>query len=155
MTQESLFPIPQIAQTSDDYWTPKWIFDALGIEFDLDVACPPEGPPHTPAKAFYTQETDGLASAWWGNVWMNPPFSKANDWVYKFMKHKQGICLVPMSKSRWFDALWKDAEAAMALPYNLRFGGHNRGSIFICCIMFAYGKQNIEALNNSGIGRVR
>ena len=25
------------SKTSDDYYTPKWIFDAIGLEFDLDV----------------------------------------------------------------------------------------------------------------------
>jgi hypothetical protein len=155
LNQEALFPMPQEANTSDDYWTPKWIFDALAIEFDLDVACPPEGPPHNSARDFYTQETDGLANSWFGNVWMNPPFSKTNDWAYKFMEHRNGICLVPMSKSRWFDALWSDADAVCALPYNLRFGGHERGSIFIACVLFAYGSHNVEVLHRSKIGRVR
>jgi hypothetical protein len=27
---------------SDEQYTPKWIFDALGVEFDLDV-CAPQG----------------------------------------------------------------------------------------------------------------
>jgi hypothetical protein len=155
LNQDALFPMPQAERTTDDYWTPKWLFDALGITFDLDVACPPSGPPHGTARAFYTQETDGLASDWFGNVWMNPPFSKTNDWAYKFMKHRNGICLVPMSKSRWFDALWADAEAVCALPYNLRFGGHEKGSIFIACVLFAYGSHNVEALHSSNIGRVR
>ena len=155
MNQEALFSMPQQSFTTDDYWTPKWIFDALKVQFDLDVACPPEGPAHTPANHWYTQETDGLASPWFGNVWMNPPFSKTNNWAYKFMKHAYGICLVPMSKSRWFDALWNNAEAACALPYNLRFEGHKRGSIFIACVMFAYGADNVEALQHSKIGRVR
>jgi hypothetical protein len=57
MTQERLFTVRQEQYTSDDYWTPKWIFDALGLEFDLDVASPPEGPMHTPCKAFYDQES--------------------------------------------------------------------------------------------------
>jgi hypothetical protein len=50
MTQERLFTVRQEEYTSDDYWTPKWIFDALGLEFDLDVACPPEGPTTPLAK---------------------------------------------------------------------------------------------------------
>jgi hypothetical protein len=152
---DRLFAVKQESYTSDDYWTPKWIFDALGLEFDLDVASPPEGPTHTPTKSFYTMETDGLASPWYGNVWMNPPFSKTNDWVYKFIAHKNGVCLVPMSKTKWFDLLWKDADAVLALPYNLRFEGHKRGYIFIACVMFAYGQHNVKALRQSGIGRVR
>jgi hypothetical protein len=41
MNQEALFSMPQESFTTDDYWTPKWIFDALKVQFDLDVACPP------------------------------------------------------------------------------------------------------------------
>ena len=152
---DRLFPVAQETYTSDDYYTPKWIFDALGVHFDLDVACPPQGPLHTPCTNYYTQETDGLLSPWIGNVFMNPPFSKTNDWAYKFMEHKNGVCLVPFSKSRWFDALWQNADAVVALPYNLRFDGHHSGSIFIACAMFAYGQHNVKALHKSGIGRTR
>ena len=28
--------------TSDDCYTPRWVFDAMGLEFDLDVAAPKE-----------------------------------------------------------------------------------------------------------------
>jgi len=152
MNQEALFPMPQYGTTSDDYWTPKWIFDALDIEFDLDVACPPEGPAHTPCKAFYTQETDGLASPWVGNVWMNPPFSKTNSWAYKFIEHGYGICLVPMGKTKWFARLWEEADAVMAMPPNLKF---DQGHIFIHTCLFAFGNDNMAALHRSNIGRVR
>ena len=76
MTQLRLFELPQTEYTSDDYWTPKWIFDALAITFDLDVASPPQGPANTPCRAYFTQADDGLAQDWHGTVFMNPPFSK-------------------------------------------------------------------------------
>lgn len=152
MIQESLFPMPQTASTSDDYWTPEWLFDALGIEFDLDVACPPDGPPHTPAKAWYTQETNGLTSRWFGRVWMNPPFSKTNDWAYKFMEHKNGICLVPMGKTKWFNRLWNDADAVMVLPSNMKF---DQGGIFIATMLAAYTPECVEALHRSNLNKVR
>ena len=152
MTQEALFPMPQEARTSDDYWTPKWIFDALGVEFDLDVACPPDGPPHTPAKAWYTQETDGLASPWFGNVWMNPPYSKTTPWVHKFIEHGNGICLVPFARSAWANKLWDACDAVMMLPSSFKF---DQGSIFMETMLAAYGSHNVEALHRSRIGRVR
>ena len=152
MMQDSLFPMPQTSGTSDDYWTPAWLFDALGIEFDLDVACPPDGPPHTPAKHWYTQETNGLASPWHGRVWMNPPFSSTNDWAYRFMEHANGICLVPMGKTKWFAKLWNDAHAVMPLPPNMKF---DQGSIFIATMLAAYTPECVEALHRSNLGRVR
>lgn len=152
LDQPSLFPMPQEHSTSDDYWTPRWIFDAIGLEFDIDVACPPEGPPNTPCKHFYTQETDGLASPWWGTVWMNPPFSKTTPWVTKFMEHKNGICLVPFAKSAWANKLWNDADGIVMMPSSMKF---DQGSIFIQTMLAGYGEIAIEALKNSGLGRVR
>ena len=152
-----MFPMPQQGNTSDDYWTPKWIFDALGVEFDLDVASPPEGPMHTPCKAFYDQENDGLISEWRGSVFMNPPYSKATPWVQKFINHKNGIALLPMAKSQWFNDIWDDCEAMLVLPCKLIFEHpeHLKGSIFLPAMLAAYGETNIQALHNSKIGRVR
>ena len=152
MNQESLFPMPQVGRSSDDYWTPKWIFDALGVEFDLDVACPPDGPPHTPTKAWYTQETDGLASPWHGRVWMNPPFSNANPWVRKFIEHRNGIALTVVGKSAWCDTLWNTADAILLLPRSMKF---DQGAIFLPTMLSAYGETCAEALKSSGLGKVR
>jgi hypothetical protein len=150
MNQDTLFPMPQTGTTSDDYWTPKWVFDALGLQFDLDVACPPDGPPHTPAKAWYTQETNGLTSPWWGRVWMNPPFSKANPWVKKFIEHRNGIALTVVGKSAWCDTLWDTADAIVLLPRSMAF---DQGAIFLPTMLTAYGQDNAQALAN--VGRVR
>ena len=157
MNQGRLFTVKQEEYTSDDYWTPKWIFDALAVEFDLDVASPPEGPTHTPCKGFYDQESDGLISEWRGSVFMNPPYSKATPWVKKFMLHRNGIALVPMAKSQWFNDLWDDADAIVVMSWRMVFEhpDHLKGSIFLPAMLAAYGQTNIEALHNSKIGRVR
>jgi phage N-6-adenine-methyltransferase len=150
--QPALFPMPQQGNTSDDYWTPKWVFDALGVEFDLDVACPPDGPPHTPANAWYTQETDGLASPWYGNVWMNPPYSNTTPWIEKFITHGNGICLVQTAKSKWYSKLWDTAHGIVPLPANFKF---DQGPIFMPVILAAFGKENVKALTDAGLGKVR
>ena len=152
MTQLRLFDLPQTEYTSDDYWTPKWIFDALKVTFDLDVASPPQGPAHTPCRAYFTQQDDGLSQDWHGNVWMNPPFSKTSPWIQRFMQHNNGICLVPMAKTKWFNKLWNTADAILALPNDLKF---DQGGIFIATVLAAYGEQNVQALHQSNIGRVR
>jgi len=152
MNQPQLFATEQTTRTSDDYWTPKWIFDALGLTFDLDVASPPEGPAHTPCHAYYTQKDDGLTAPWHGTVWMNPPFSKPNLWVQRFIDHANGICLVPFSKSYWFQNLWNTADALMLPPINMTFV---QGSIFIPVVMAAYGNTATTALQNSKLGACR
>jgi len=157
MSQSRLFAMPQEGTTSDDYYTPQWLFDALGIKFDLDVCCPPKGPLHTPCKAYYTQEDDGLAQQWHGNVWMNPPFSTNKVWIERFVAHRQGICLSFMSKSRAFRTLWQTVDGIVPLPPDWKFVQPNgvRADVFMPCMLMAYGTENVEALHRSNIGRVR
>ena len=57
-----------LAKTSDDYYTPKWVFDALGLQFDIDVASPVGGISWIPAKRYFTQYDDGLLQDWGGGV---------------------------------------------------------------------------------------
>ena len=149
---DRLFPVAQETYTSDDYWTPRWIFDKLGLVFDVDVACPPEGPPNTPCRTWFTQEDDGLVQEWRGRVWMNPPFSRPSPWVDKFMKHGNGIALVPFAKSKWCQTLFEKADAVLFLPANLKF---DQGSIPMPVGLWAIGQQNVDALRDSGIGPVR
>lgn len=157
MTQQKLFAVEQTEYTSDDYYTPKWIFDALGLEFDLDVACPPEGPLFTPAKAFYTQADDGLAQPWHGLVWMNPPYSKPGPWVEKWLQHGNGLALLVITKSRWFESLWL-SDADIAYMYGVKF--HKDGKMASNSIpwplgLWAIGETAKTAMRQSNISKVR
>lgn len=153
--QLTLFGTPQTELTSDDYYTPRWIFDALQITFDIDVASPPGGPPFTPCHKYFSQLDDGLIQPWEGTVFLNPPFTDITPWVTKWLEHANGVILVPFSKSKWFDRIWNSDAATCALPYNLKFedpkGGN--GSIFIGCILAALGEPNVQALHR--VGKVR
>ena len=97
---------------SDEWFTPAYIFDALGERFDLDVAAPVDGPRHVPAKDWLHQ--DGLARPWHGFVWMNPPFGGRNGlvpWLDKFFTHGHGIALTPdRTSAPW----WQDAQGRAA-----------------------------------------
>ena len=141
----------------DEQYTPKWLFERMGIVFDLDVAAPIGGAPHVPARRYYTKEDDGLVQAWEGLVFMNPPYSNAKPWVEKFITHNNGIALLPWSKSKWSWDLWEIADGVMVVPNNVKFqqpSGESK-NIFMQVGLFALGKQALEVLNNSGIGKVR
>ena len=45
--------------TTDDHYTPAFIFQALKLEFDIDVAAPVGGVAWIPAKKYYTLIDDG------------------------------------------------------------------------------------------------
>lgn len=159
MDQLSLFNVQQTEYTSDDYYTPKWLFDALKLTFDLDVACPPQGPLHTPCRAYYTQADDGLAQAWHGLVFMNPPFSNYTPWLNKWLNHKNGILICPVVKSEWFYKLW-NSEALLTIGDPDKSGmkfitpeGIKR--IMPNIIIGAIGTTAMNALINSNLYKVR
>jgi phage N-6-adenine-methyltransferase len=158
MNQERLFSMPQTGTSSDDYYTPKWIFDALGIQFDIDVACPPGGPPHTPCDAYYTQEDDGLTSDWYGTIWMNPPYSNPSPWVTKFLEHGNGIALLPLAKSKWLQRLWDHDDTRILYVYSIKFERSDiklDGSTPFPLGIWAIGDKCIQAVHNSNLGKVR
>ena len=136
---------------SDQHFTPKWLFDHMGIVFDLDVAAPIGGS-SVPAHKYYTQEDDGLSQPWSGKVWMNPPFSKPSPWVDKFIDNGNGIALLVVSKSKWFKKIWLDAEGIMPTPPNFKFDRPDgtKNTISFQTFLFALGKENAAALAGTG-----
>jgi hypothetical protein len=102
-----------VADTSDDYYTPRWIFDAAGLVFDMDVAAPVDPARRTcPARRYLTPVDDGLTRPWDGLVWMNPPFSGSRQWVERFAGHRDGLALLPAVKGRrWNGDLMRAADA--------------------------------------------
>lgn len=49
-------PADMVKVTSDDCYTPRWVFDAMGLQFDLDVAAPMGGPWHVPCDEYLTAQ---------------------------------------------------------------------------------------------------
>jgi hypothetical protein len=66
--------------TAPELWRP--IADAIG-GFDLDPAAGCE--PSAIADERYTPADDGLAQPWFGNVWLNPPFSEKTPWYKRLV----------------------------------------------------------------------
>ena len=143
--------------TSDDYYTPPWIFEALGVEFDMDVCAPAGGVPWIPAKKSLSIIEDGLITPWQGRVWCNPPYSKPEPWAKKLIRHNNGIALVQISKAAWFNEVWNECAGALVLPPSIKFvrGNGSAEGIFMPVILFAFGDSNRDILNLSGLGRVR
>lgn len=103
---------------SDEWYTPKYIFDALGEGFDLDVASR-YVPLHVPLLGHYIG-SNSLIADWRGFVWMNPPFGGRNSlepWLDKFFDHGNGIALTPdRTSAPWFQKAWGCADLALFLP---------------------------------------
>lgn len=95
---------------TDEWYTPKEIFAALGLEFDLDPCSPVSDPlDHwIPARKTFTKADDGLAQDWspYPLVFMNPPFGGRNGhvpWLLKFLAHGNGVAVVrAYTSAAWF-----------------------------------------------------
>ena len=154
--QYNLFNDLDIEFTSDDHYTPKWVFDLLGVEFDIDVASPLDGIPWIPTKRFYTQNDDGLIQPWTGLIWCNPPYSNVRPWVDKMKQHRNGIMLLPMVKSYWRLDVWNDADGICEPNGVDRIKFIHKGKekdIMFPTFMAAWGDVALKALSN--VGRVR
>ncbi len=111
---------------SDEWYTPRHVFDALGETFDLDVASP-HVRRHVPCRAWLTDRDDGLKYGpyWHGFVWMNPPFGGRNalaTWMDRFFAHGSGIALTPDRTSApwWQDAALR-ADAILLTRGKIKF----------------------------------
>lgn len=143
---------------SVEWFTPKWIFDALGIEFDLDPCTPGVELTHVPALIGYTlPEHDGLTAPWHGRVWCNPPYGRGIEkWLHRCADHAQeggsALALVPnRTDTAWFQDAAQRAEAVLFPAGRIKFcpghkdapatGSPGTGSAFL-----AYGVDMVAAL---------
>ncbi len=150
----------QSARMKNDEWlTPPEILQALG-SFDLDP-CAPIARPWEMAANHYTKQDDGLALPWFGRVWCNPPFGcEAMKWMQKIRDHGNGVALIPArtETKMFYETVWGVADGVLFLKRRPHFhyvdgrrAAFNSGSPIA---LVAYGRDNLDAIYNSGLGFV-
>lgn len=139
---------------SDEWYTPKYIFDAMGAHFDLDVAHPLQTGAHVPCRRFIF--ADSLTETWGGFVWMNPPFGGRNGivpWLDKFFEHGNGVALTPARTSApWWQNAARRAGAVLFIAGKVKFerlDGSVGKSPSNGTTLFASGRRGLEALDNA------
>lgn len=116
----------QCVGATDEWYTPRYVFDALGCRYDMDVAAPQVRTYiSTPTSRFLW--ADSLEITWEGFVWMNPPFGKRNGlvpWLDKFFAHANGIALVPdRTSAPWWQTYARRADLALFVAGKIQFIG--------------------------------
>jgi hypothetical protein len=146
---------------SCEWYTPPRIFDALGIEFDLDPASPGK---HivswVPAERHLTVVEDGLTTPWEGRVWLNPPYGRTvtPKWLARLTEHGDGIALVfSRTDTEWFHEYALRADMICFIRGRLKFikpdgaVGDNPG----CgSMLLAFGKKCSQIVAGCGLGWV-
>lgn len=154
----------QSVGASDEWYTPKYVFDAMDINFNIDVASPGKEIVHwIPAQWHITEKS--LDKKWNGCVWMNPPFGKRNGiepWLEKFFEHEDGVALTPdRTSAPWWQKYAKRAELILFVSPKIRFIGVSgkegkspaQGTTLMSC-----GDKGFQALKNAaknGLGVLR
>jgi len=119
--------------TPPEYVRP--LADAVG-GFDLDPAAGAEPEPY--AEDRYTKADDGLALAWYGDVWLNPPYGRTENprWARKaFNEYDSGradtlTALIPVSADTgWFQDYYAKADYLTLIRGRVSFiGGENNAT---------------------------
>lgn len=141
--------------TTIEWLTPPELVKKLG-DFDLDP-CTPVKPPFLHAKENYCIKDDGLTKKWFGRVYMNPPYGKGMEkWMEKLKTHGNGIALIfaRTETKCFFNHIWNDAEAVLFLKGRIKFyniDGKQKGTPGAPSLFIAYGKENADILEKSGI----
>jgi DNA N-6-adenine-methyltransferase (Dam) len=146
------------AKSSDEWYTPPAVFDALGLTFDLDPAAPPGGVPWVPAARHLSQREDGLSKPWHGRVWLNPPYGRATDrWLRKLADHGDGLALVfARTDTAWFQRVASEATALCFIGGRLRFhrpDGTAGDTAPSPSLLAAFGLPCALGLAESGLGQ--
>lgn len=145
---------------SDEWYTPKYIFDSFGVPFDLDVAAPKDGPRHVPTTCWIS--SGSLDLDWSGFVWMNPPFghqSTKRKWLRKFFDHGNGIALLPdRTSAPWWQEFAPLADAVLFVSPKVKFErpdgsiGEHPGTGTTLLASGSIGKQAL--INAASLGQI-
>lgn len=141
---------PHIANNSGDneWYTPSEYIEAARTvmgSIDLDPASNDYANQTVKAGEYYTEDDDGLAHEWFGNIWMNPPYSARliKPFIDKLIasNFEQAVVLVNnATDTAWFRQLTERASAIVFTTGRIRFqkfdgavGAPLQGQAFIYC----------------------
>lgn len=135
----------------DEWYTPRWLFSALGIQFGVDVCAPLDRTySAVPADRHLTIEDDGLAQSWSGTVWCNPPYSKPEPWARRMIHHGDGLLLTHMPmNAAWCVDVWEACDAIrlfQAMEFVRSDGTSQRPGYWLQ--LAAFGSAAVEALGH-------
>lgn len=162
----TMFESAGISNENDEWYTPGWVFLAIGVEFDLDPCSPGAPPSSVPARRHLTKADNGLSATWAGSVWLNPPFSSKRKWYEKLVAHGDGIALMPArTETHDLQDYMQAASALLFLKGRIYFergskpGANGLNGVTSTppfgIVLCAYGDRMADALINSELKGVR
>ncbi|MGH2937377.1 MAG: DNA N-6-adenine-methyltransferase [Solirubrobacterales bacterium] len=149
---------------SSEWYTPPWLFEHLGLNFDLDPCAPPApAAPWIPADERISLPDDGLRIEWEGRVWLNPPYGdQTARWVKRLEEHGDGVALVfARVDTGWSQSALAAADAVCFVRGRVEFSpgpgaivrrSDGRSRSGAPSMLLAFGEVCASALERSGLG---
>ncbi|MFN4017627.1 MAG: DNA N-6-adenine-methyltransferase [Reyranella sp.] len=152
--------------TTDEWLTPPAVIDALGgpDSFDLDP-CSPVARPWPTARKHLTVFDNGLLRAWFGRVWLNPPYGRSiGAWLGRMATHDRGVALIfaRTETEAFCRYVWGAASGLLFIAGRLDFlrvdgtpmpkrngkGAANSGAP---SVLVSYGARDLDMLAGCGL----
>ena len=141
------------SQQSDEWSSPRELVEPLDEAvggFDLDPCSGAETSPF--AEETYTEDDDGLAQDWFGDVWVNPPYSDMDGWTEKATTEAQREAVDSIfylckgdSSTNWWQLAAEHAECVCAIDHRLKFGDGENSAPFASHV-FVFGEISGKAI---------
>lgn len=132
---------PQNAASGSDWPTPPAFYDLLHEEFGFEVDVAASADNHR-CPVWYSRKENGLAQAWVGVVWCNPPYGREiAQWVEKAYHAAQKgatvVMLLPVrSDTNWWHEFVLGVAEVRFLRGRLGFKGTRPGRApFPSCVL--------------------
>lgn len=137
-----------MTSNSDEWTTPRWLFDRLNSVFQFDTDC--AATDHNNLCSYYFTKTyDGLTHSWKDcRCFCNPPYSKIATWAEKFTQESERasliVALVPARvDTRWWQDHVAKADLVRFIRGRLRFGDSKNSAPFPSALAFWFGLERI------------
>lgn len=139
---------PHVANNShdDEWYTPPEFIESARLvmgSIDLDPASNEHANKTVKATHIFTEEDNGLEQEWFGNVWLNPPYSSTLVQLFADKVAERGfeqavVLVNNATETKWFRTLVDNADAIVFKTGRIKFlkhdGQHNtplQGQAFI------------------------
>jgi len=138
---------------STEWETPQFLFDMLDEEFGftLDPCATTES---AKCERYYTAGDDGLAQAWEGTVFVNPPYGRdIGKWVKKsYDESRNRSTVVMLIPSRTDTRYWHDyvmkADEIRFIKGRVRFSDSKVGAPFPSAVVVFRGGYGLPQITS-------
>ena len=131
---------------TDDWATPQYLFDEWNAKYDFDLDAAASSTNHKCDNWYgldHPEESkrDGLAQAWTGTTWVNPPYGRVlNQWVGHAAEQLSPVVMLLPARTdtRWFHSYCINQRITF-IKGRVKFGDSSFGAPFPSMIVEFHG----------------